>query len=171
MFQVLTVWIISVLSTENGHAKVARWWDCLTTRTWKKPDTCKARTSTAWAIFSYQAFYARTFYHQPDLIDPPQVQLPDASMNPKWYGEIWIEYPHTQAIFPTHLAHKMQAEVALHTVENEMGWLLYGPRKSSRPVAPADIVMLKQQLDRWLATLPDALTPKQVTLPFHLSLQ
>jgi hypothetical protein len=49
-----------------------------------------ARAFTAWAIFSWQAMFNYSFRRPPDLENPPQVPLPDARMEPKWYGDIRI---------------------------------------------------------------------------------
>lgn len=130
----------------------------------------KARIYTAWVTFCFQAFYNHFFFRPPIVGQPPQVALPDAKEKPQWYGEIWMQYPQNQRIYPMHLGHKIQAEAGIQAIMNSMGLLAFG-ESSPKSLNSEDIVMLKQSLDNWKDALPEPLQSARLVFPSHFSLQ
>lgn len=80
----------------------------------------KARVFTAWALFSWQANFDYYFFRRPYFSRPPQVPLPDPQLEPRWYGEISIQYPHDRTTVPLHLGSKIYSEAALRKVMNDI---------------------------------------------------
>ncbi|KAI1064165.1 hypothetical protein LB506_007927 [Fusarium annulatum] len=132
------------------------------------PDLDKARVFTAWALYSWQALFNFSFFRPPLITKPPALSLPDAELSPEWYGEVWIQYPHTPTRNRLHVGHKLQAEVYLRHIMNELGGLMFG--NSSQPLALDQIVGIKKKLDGWKDGLPECLQPKHLVFPLHLSL-
>ncbi|KAF5589172.1 cupin domain-containing protein [Fusarium pseudoanthophilum] len=87
---------------------------------------------------------------------------------PEWYGEVWMQYPHTPTRNRLHVGHKLQAEVQLRHIMNELGIMMFGD--SPRPLTIDQIVGTKKKLDNWKDSLPECLQPKNLVFPVHLSL-
>ncbi|RBR26067.1 uncharacterized protein FIESC28_01095 [Fusarium coffeatum] len=128
----------------------------------------KARLFTAWGIFSWQALFDYSFFRPPYLEHPPQASLPNPTVEPQWYGEVWIQYPHNPTLDPLHVGCKLQTEAALHAIMNELGAVLF--RKPSRSLTLGEIAVFKQKLNDWKNTLPEPLQPKKLVFPLHLTL-
>ena len=133
------------------------------------PKMAKARLFTAWKIFSWQMMFDYSYFRPPHMKDPPQIPLPDVELEPQWYGEIWVQYPHDQNLTPLHLGHHMKAEAGLYTAINELGYLCFG--RSSRSLTTNEILTLKRKFDAWKEALPKTLQPGELVIPLHFSLQ
>ncbi|KAG7404647.1 Nitrogen assimilation transcription factor nit-4 [Fusarium oxysporum f. sp. rapae] len=133
------------------------------------PDLDKARVFTAWALYSWQALFNFSFFRPPPITKPPLISRPDANVSPEWYGEVWMQYPHTPARNRLHVGHKLQAEVQLRHVMNELGSLMFGGL-SSGFLTLDEIAGIKRKLDSWKHSLPVCLQPKNLVFPLHLSL-
>ena len=133
------------------------------------PKMSKARTYTAWVVFSFQAMYNYFYFRPPIVEQPPQIALPDAKQQPQWYGDVWVRYPQSQTIYPLHLGHNLQAETAIHAIMNKMGLLAFGD--SSKSLSLEDYVELKQALDAWKESLPEVLQSARLIFPPHFALQ
>ncbi|KAF5717244.1 Zn(2)-C6 fungal-type DNA-binding domain-containing protein [Fusarium mundagurra] len=132
------------------------------------PELDKARVFTAWVLYSWQALFNFSFFRPPPITKPPALLRPDANLSPEWYGEVWVQYPHTPTRNRLHVGHKLQAEVQLRHIMNELGSLMFGD--SSRPLTINQIVGIKKKLDSWKDSLPECLQPKNLVFPLHLSL-
>jgi hypothetical protein len=62
----------------------------------EKDDVRKARTVTAWALYSFQTRYQYHYQQPPYVNEPPKLRLPDPVAYPEWYGETWVRYPETK---------------------------------------------------------------------------
>lgn len=136
----------------------------------KDTKTGKARLYTAWAVFSWQAMFNYYFFRSPHLMQPPQVPLPDSTLEPQWYGEIWMQYPSDQAPISLYLGHKLETEAGLHTIMNDIGLSIFGD-SSPQSLTLERIAALKRKLNGWKGTLPEPLQPNKLVFPFHLNLQ
>ncbi|KAF6518003.1 hypothetical protein HZS61_002081 [Fusarium oxysporum f. sp. conglutinans] len=133
------------------------------------PDLDKARVFTAWALYSWQALFNFSFFRPPPITKPPVISRPDANVSPEWYGEVWMQYPHTPTRNRLHVGHKLQAEVQLRHIMNELGSLMFG-ESSSGSLTIDEIVRIKTKLDDWKNSLPECLQPKNLVFPLQLSL-
>ncbi|KAF3038693.1 hypothetical protein E8E12_008584 [Didymella heteroderae] len=129
----------------------------------------KACLFTAWSLFSWQTNFDYHFFRRPYFSQPPQVPLPNPQLDPTWYGEISMQYPHVKALVPLHTGPKMYAEAALREIMNDIGLRVFG-NPSPQPLTFDEFAALKEKLDRWRAILPEPLQPKLVVFPFHLML-
>ncbi|KAJ4406241.1 hypothetical protein N0V91_004693 [Didymella pomorum] len=136
----------------------------------KMKDTrmAKAGIHTAWKTFSWQAMLAYSYLRAPLLKDPPQIPLPDMELDPQWYGETWVQYPHDQNLTALCLGHHMKAEAELFTIFNELSYLCFG--RPSRSLITSEILSLKGKFDAWKAALPGTLQPGALVLPHSFSL-
>ena len=130
----------------------------------------KAHVFTAWALFSWQALSDYYFFRRPYFSQPPQVPLPDPRLEPLWYGEIWIQYPHDQTTTSLYHGFKLHSEAGLRIIMNEIGLLSFG-RPSSRLFTLDEFTVLKGKLNSWKNTLPEPLQPELIVFPSHLMLQ
>ncbi|KAH7153889.1 hypothetical protein DER46DRAFT_637986 [Fusarium sp. MPI-SDFR-AT-0072] len=120
------------------------------------PDLDKARVFTAWALYSWQALFNFSFFRPPPITKPSVISRPGAN------------YPHTPTRNRLHVGHKLQAEMQLRHIMNDLGSLMFGD--SSRSLTLDEIVEIKKKLDGWKDSLPDCLQPKNLVFPLHLSL-
>ena len=104
----------------------------------------------------------------PLLSDPPEWPLPDATLEPGWYGEIWIQYPVSDRLFPSHFAQVFEARSRFRLIMNKACQIAYSPN-SEMTLDKAN--QLYEQLRSWYGSLPGPLQPKSVVLPGHLQLQ
>lgn len=130
----------------------------------------KARIFTAWAVFSWQAAFDYYFFRSPHLTQPPKIPLPDPRTDPRWYGDISVQYPSSGTLDLLYVGHKIHSQAALYTIVNELGSLLFG-RVPTKSLSIDEITTLKRKLDAWWDTLPEAIQPKNVIYPHHLTLQ
>lgn len=130
----------------------------------------KGRVFTAWALFSWQASSDYYFFRRPYFSQPPQVSLPDPQLEPRWYGEISMQYPHDQTVIPLEFGSQIYSEAALCKIINDIGLLAF-ERPSSQPITFDEFAVLKNKLDHWRVTLPETLRPELVVFPSHLMLQ
>lgn len=130
----------------------------------------KARTFTAWAVFSYQAMFNYYYFRAPLLEQPPEVPLPDPVLHRQWYGEIWVQYPACRTLVPLGLAHKLHEEAELHTIMNEIGFLTFD-RQSSSKLSFDKLDEIVRKLNSWMKLLPEPLQPANVVFPYHICLQ
>lgn len=131
----------------------------------------KARIFTAWAVYMWQSMTNYYFRRKPYLTRPPQSPLPDAVRNPKWFGEIWLQYPRDQSIVPLQFGHKFQAGAALRVLTNELSLVRQNVQQQPQDIIRNNIISLKARLDNWLELLPDTLQPHKIIFPAHLTLQ
>jgi len=133
----------------------------------------KARVFTAWGIFSWQANFDFAFFRPPYLQYPPQIPLPDATVEPLWYGEVWVQYPDDPIKYPLHAGSKLEAETRFNMIRNEMGARLYGVYGMASPntLTFDDITYFKNKLDDWRDKLPEVLQPRNLAFPLHPTLQ
>jgi hypothetical protein len=136
----------------------------------KKGKMRKARTFTAWAVFSYQAMHNYYYFRPPLVEQPPKVTLPDPVLDRQWYGEIWVQYPASRILVPLGLAHKLHAEAELHVIMNEIGISTFD-RQSVSTWTPARLDTIVRRLNSWMELLPEPLQPKNLVFPHHICLQ
>ncbi|KAI1378381.1 hypothetical protein F4677DRAFT_466122 [Hypoxylon crocopeplum] len=129
----------------------------------------RARAFTAWGLFTWQAWQRFYFTMPPFIKDPPAYPLPDPMLDPEWYGEIWIRYPLSQTIFPTHLGCTIKSNFELRSLMNDMALEIFDEKEPPRASAEK-ILECKSKLDMWFTNLPDPLTPTKVVLPDHMKI-
>ncbi|KAF4994626.1 hypothetical protein FGRMN_5671 [Fusarium graminum] len=129
----------------------------------------KARVFTAWCVYSWQASFHFSFFTSPFFDKPPETPLPSAKLEPEWYGEVWIQYPHNPTLNSLHIGHKMQAELELRAIMNGIALKLFG-KPSERSLSVDEIIKFKNKIDTWLSTLPEPLQPRNLIFPLHLAL-
>lgn len=66
----------------------------------KKGKMRKARTFTAWAVFSFQAMYNYYYFRPPLVKQPPKVTLPDPVLDRQWYGKFGYSILQAEIWFP-----------------------------------------------------------------------
>ncbi len=107
----------------------------------------------------------------PPLIrEAPAFPLPDPTVDPQWYGEIWIRYPMSQTVYPVHLGTTIKCNFELRKMMNAMASELFEEDKPPI-VTPGEILECKSRLDMWFTNLPDPLTPTKIVLPDQIKIQ
>lgn len=109
-----------------------------------------------------------SFMFAPLLSDPPEWPLPDPTVEPGWYGEVWIKYPCGDCLFSSHFAEVLEARSRFRVIMNEACQIAYSPDSG---MTPGKANKLHAQLRDWYDSLPGSLQPKSVVLPGHLQLQ
>ncbi|PVI08060.1 hypothetical protein DM02DRAFT_608166 [Periconia macrospinosa] len=133
------------------------------------PNMRKVRIFTAWSLFTWQALFDLCFFRAPHVKQPPQEKLPDPAVDPKWYGEVWLQYPSSPTPIPLYLGHILHAQMTLHIIMNEMASLSFGG-PTTRSLTAEEIVALVRRLYKWKDTLPEPLKPQNILHPPHLAL-
>jgi hypothetical protein len=137
----------------------------------RDPDIEKARIFTAWAVFSWQATYDYYYFRSPHLSRPPQIPLPDPTIDAQWYGETWVLYPNCNTLIPLHIGHKFKSETALHIIMNDIALQSFSDESPLQPLPHTKIIKFKERLDVWKNKLVDVLLPERLIFPHHLGLQ
>jgi hypothetical protein len=104
----------------------------------------------------------------PLLTEPPSDALPDPSSSARWYGEIWVKYPGTQHLHPSHFSYLFKAKAELRMIMGKFCTLAYS---KDIMVAPETAYDLYSQLNSWSANLPGPLQARNIVFPAHLQLQ
>ncbi|KXX81374.1 Nitrogen assimilation transcription factor nirA [Madurella mycetomatis] len=131
----------------------------------------RAREFTAWSIFNCQGIYSYVTFQPPLLRTPPDIPLPDPSVDPDWYGQIWLKYPLDAKLFSTNFPHMFWAHVGILTIINDICVHRFGAFGSAMPalgVAKANEFYCR--LRNWYDNLPGPLKPEKIALPAHLML-
>lgn len=109
-----------------------------------------------------------SFMFAPLLSGPPEWELPDASNDPHWYGEIWIKYPTSDHLFPSSFGHVFEARSKFRVIMNQICQQAYSVGSEvTLPVANKFFRRLKC----WYDSLPLTLRPSSIVLPGQLQLQ
>lgn len=103
----------------------------------------------------------------PLLSDPPEWPLPDPTLDPGWYGEIWIQYPGSNRLFLSHFAEVFVTRSRFRIIMNEACQIAYSPN-SDMTLDKAN--RFNERLRDWYNSLLSPLQPKSVVLPGHLQL-
>lgn len=103
---------------------------------------------------------------------PPAIPLPDPDVDPAWYGEIWLKYPQSSMLFPSHLGHTMRSVSQIRTILGEIAWSgVYRDGERTQGLSYSEVMHFKKKLDQWFENLPDPLKPMKVVFPWHLKTQ
>jgi hypothetical protein len=109
---------------------------------------------------------------EPPIIQrPPDIPLPDPSTYPEWYGEIWIKYPLSQKLFPSHFGRLFKAKAELRVILNEICFQHFGRTGPSPKFSQQHANNFHSRLRVWYRGLPKPLTPENIVLPSQLQLQ
>jgi hypothetical protein len=107
---------------------------------------------------------------QPLLQRPPDVTLPDPTIDLDWYGEIWFQYPMSADRLPLNFGQEFRAKAQFRIIMNEFSLAAFSDaNKPAITLAKANELYV--QLRRWWERLPESLAPKNIVLPGHLQLQ
>ena len=109
-----------------------------------------------------------SFMFAPLLHEPPDWPLPDAVLNPQWYGEVWLKYPASDRRYPSCFGQIFEARSRFRVIMNRACQVAYS-EDSEMTLNDASTLML--QLKIWYGSLPRALHPDSIVLPGQLQLQ
>lgn len=102
------------------------------------------------------------------MLGPPLVPVPDPSIDPLWFGEVWLQYPARRAPYSAHLGLQFKATSEMRVIMNE----ICVQRFAEGAVVPSErIDKFVLQLKLWYDGLPPHLSPKHIVLPSQLMLQ
>ncbi|SCO87699.1 uncharacterized protein FRV6_11826 [Fusarium oxysporum] len=130
-------------------------------------EMAKARQFTAWGLFSWQSTIHFHYCMPPLFEHPPDIELPDPSINPSVYDEIFVKYPQSDALDPVSFPWTFFWTAKFRIILNNLGRDLFYHRK---------VLSIKQatryyhRLMQWFQGLPVCLQPSNLTLPHHLQL-
>ncbi|KAG6002751.1 hypothetical protein E4U54_000808 [Claviceps lovelessii] len=122
---------------------------------------------TAWALYNWDSLNAFSFMAPPLLKKPPEWPLPDPSDDVDWYGEMWLKYPMTSALSPSHFAHVIKSRCRFRIIMNDFCEVAYS---DGREISLETAQKLHARLRTWYDGLPGPLQPKNIVLPGHLQL-
>jgi hypothetical protein len=94
--------------------------------------------------------------------------LPDPSLNPAWYGEIWTRYPLSQSLSPTYYGYYLKAISDFRVILGELCHASFGKRPK---LAAQQAIVFICQLKDWFDSLPRVLKPMNIVLPAHFLMQ
>ena len=103
--------------------------------------------------------------------DLSEIPLPDLTTDPQWYGEIWLQYPLSQKIWPMHLSYVRKAVIDLRIIMNDVAFEFFSGPEPQKGVPLKTVFDFKSRLDSWFHTLPDLLTSRMIVLPCHFVFQ
>lgn len=104
----------------------------------------------------------------PLLTEPPDWHIPDPERSPEWYGEVWLRYPLSNHLLPSHFGKVLHAKIHFRFIMNEASQIAYS---STAKMTLGKANELLFRLRSWFDTLPGPLQPKYIVLPTHLQLQ
>jgi hypothetical protein len=117
------------------------------------------------SILSYSIF-------EPPLVQsPPAIPLPDPSIDPGWYGQIWLRYPLDPKLYTTHFPHQFKAQAEVRFIMNDNWLRQFGKEVSSSAPGLHETNEFYSRLRKWYDDLPEPLTPAKITFPSQLMLQ
>ena len=104
----------------------------------------------------------------PVLTEPPRWPLPDPSEDAQWYGEVWLQYPLNNQLFPSELGHVLHLRSRFRVIMNDFCGLAFS---EGFEVSLDKANQLLALLEDWFAGLPEPLLPMKIVLPGHIQLQ
>ncbi|KAM0542279.1 hypothetical protein ACHAPJ_012887 [Fusarium lateritium] len=128
----------------------------------------RARTFTAWCLYTWDAMESFYFRQEPLIKEPPEAPLPDIIADPSWYGEIWVRYPLSDTPLPTHFGHVVKATMDLRSLMHEIASALFKEKKLDDNPSPEAVDGFRSKLDNWFNQLPEVLNSKNLIFPMHL---
>lgn len=115
------------------------------------------------------------FLKAPLLAHAPECPLPDAQTDAKFYGEIWLRYPHTDGLTPLHFPDLFRTWASLRVLVNQISveifHVLPAPDEPPRSLSRAKFLYFQRALDAWYQNLPESLKPNTIVLPCHIRIQ
>lgn len=97
--------------------------------------------------------------------------MPDPSQNPEWYGEMWLKYPHSSALYPAKSGELFKAKAEFHAILNDAGHRIFDTAAHPKKPTVAEVAELYIRFRSWYDHLPEPLTPRMIVLPAELKLQ
>lgn len=130
----------------------------------------KACVWTAWSLFSWHSMISYYFHTYPSITEPPEDPLPE---DPSWYGDIYVQYPPSEALISTHVGHSFRAKCRLRSIKNAIAVHAFGLGKDTNDtwltLTEADLYCC--QLEAWRQSLPEQLQPSRVVFPKDIGTQ
>ncbi|KAK2608972.1 hypothetical protein QQS21_002452 [Conoideocrella luteorostrata] len=130
----------------------------------------RARDFTAWALFNYQCLHCYVMFDETVIKNPPNITLPDPSVDPDWYGQIWVKYPLSPRPVSTHFEHLFKACADIRIIMNDICLQCFRKPASSRKVTLEQALQFRTRLKNWQKDLPGPLTPERIVYPSHFIL-
>ncbi|KAL6907142.1 hypothetical protein GGI43DRAFT_420896 [Trichoderma evansii] len=127
----------------------------------------KGKVFLAWSLFNWETLVSFSFLIPPLLTKPPIYPLPNPSENALWYGEVWLNYPLSHSLVPSHFGLMYKAKSYFRVIMNEFCQIAY-TEGSEVTLEIANELLYK--LRSWFNSLPGPLSPKQIALPGQLQL-
>jgi len=115
-----------------------------------------------------QGYY---FFREPLLHEPPERPLPDPDGGTLWYGEFYLRYPLSAAVFPGHHGHTVKQIASLRAILGDIASQAFRNGKKVHCLTWDEAMQYKARLDQWFEDLPEPLTPKRIVFPWHLKIQ
>src|ERR1700753_541078 len=110
-------------------------------------------------------------FDKPVIKKPPEIPLPDPSVDPEWYGQIWIKYPMSPTPFSTYFGHMFKATAELRIIMNEICLQCFGKSQPSTQLTSDQALDFHFQLKDWYDNLPGSFTPGRIVFPSQFMLQ
>ncbi|PHH65848.1 hypothetical protein CDD81_1217 [Ophiocordyceps australis] len=121
--------------------------------------------TTAWSLFSWQALHKFHFFEAPHLDRPPAIELPHD------LGEIWVRYPHCSR--PMALDHSLTVRAVFHfrALLNKISYRCFSRQGQQQgPLALDEAMVFRNDLTKWLQSLPAPFSAKFMVFPSHLKM-
>jgi hypothetical protein len=119
-------------------------------------------------VDSMQSYY---YFNPPLLLEMPPHELPDAALEPNWYGEIRLRYPLDTGVYSMGFGLGVKALIELRTIMNDICARSF-PRSGKATKIPWEqALQIWARLQEWYEALPDAISHSKLLYPAHLKLQ
>lgn len=129
----------------------------------------RAKTFTAWTLFSFQSKCTYYFFRPPYLLHHPKTPLPDPIAQPEWYGDVWLRYPQSRILVPSNQGSTLKARAELHIILDDVSKQIFtGPKTQ---LSLDDLLKFNTRLDAWFDNLPRLLTSSEIVYPTQIALQ
>jgi hypothetical protein len=110
-------------------------------------------------------------FSTPLLKSPPASALPDPSLDPEWYGQIWVRYPLDPKLYTTSFPLQFKAQSTSRALLNEASLDKQHVGNGESGAALPSINRLYSRIKEWYDNLPEPLTAARISLPSQLMLQ
>lgn len=131
----------------------------------------KALTFTAWGLFNWSTMQRYYYFKLPLIQKPPETPLPSPLLEAEWYGEVWLRYPLSDALWPLQIGCTFKAYSKLRPILCDIGMEFFNKSKIGALPIFTKVFAFKSILDDWFTELPSPLAAEKIVFPTQINLQ
>jgi hypothetical protein len=119
-------------------------------------------------LFSFQYY----IYVKPPLLEhSPKISLPNPEKDPKWYGEVMLQYPFSRTVSTLRFSYLFKARCEMMSIVNKASNYLFQSKSECATLSSDQLLEYMDEYEQWFSGLPSSLKPANIVYSAELQLQ